>query len=295
MLNVLPIPALDSNYFWLVQPVPGSPLAYIIDPGQAAPVLKALAQHELQLAGIIITHRHHDHIGGVEELVQCFDVPVYGPHSRAIPQISHHVSHGDTLNLPDFALEVIAVPGHTLDHHAYIHRPDSSASALNSPTLNSPILNNPALSSPGLNSPALLFCGDTLFAGGCGRLFDGSADQLHDSLMALATLPDDTLVYCAHEYTLDNLRFAQTVEPDNHDLVERFHAVKSQRQRGEMTLPTTIGMEKRTNPFLRVHMQSVRQAAEEFCGHDLGCGREVFAIVRGWKDRFRPILDDNFD
>ena len=269
MLNVHPVPALESNYFWLVHPDSAASTAYIIDPGHAAPVISALAKRKLDLAGIIITHRHHDHIDGIAELVQKFQVPVYGPPSPAIPQITHPLGEGDRLLLPDFALEVIAVPGHTLDHIAYIHR-------------------------PARGEPARLFCGDTLFAGGCGRLFDGSASQLYDSLMRIAALPDDTLVYCAHEYTLDNLRFGAAVEPDNRDLVERLRTVAAQRQRGEITLPTNIGLEHRTNPFLRTHLPSVKLAAEGYCGHSLGSEREIFAMVRIWKDNFRAKLNDNF-
>lgn len=261
MLNVYPIPALDNNYFWLAHPNPVSRIAYIIDPGESAPVINTLAKRKLELAGIIITHRHHDHIGGVAELVQKFKVPVYGPRSPAIPQITHPLAEGDRLLLPDFALDVIAVPGHTLDHIAYIHQPTTG-------------------------EPASLFCGDTLFAGGCGRLFDGTASQLYDSLIRIAALPDDTLIYCAHEYTLDNLRFGAAVEPDNHDLVERLQLVTDQRQRGEITLPTNIGLECRTNPFLRTHLASVKLAAERYCGHSLDSEREIFAMVRKWKDKF---------
>lgn len=261
MLNVHPVPALDSNYFWLVHPNRASRIAYIIDPGEAAPVITALVKHKLELAGIIITHRHHDHIDGIAELVLKFQVPVYGPRSPVIPQITHPLTEGDRLLLPDFVLDVIAVPGHTLDHLAYIHRSTGGG-------------------------PVRLFCGDTLFAGGCGRLFDGSASQLYDSLIRIAALPEDTLVYCAHEYTLDNLRFGAAVEPDNYDLVERLQTVAEQRQLGLITLPTNIGLEQRTNPFLRTHLAEVKRAAEDYCGHTLGSEREIFAMVRKWKDKF---------
>lgn len=261
MLNIQPVPALDSNYFWLVQPDRAVPTAYIIDPGRAAPVIEALTANALKLAAIIITHRHQDHIGGVEELVQRFRIPVYGPRSPWIPQVTHPLADGDCLTLPGFALEVIEVPGHTLDHIAYIHHPTGAG-------------------------PKLLFCGDTLFAGGCGRLSDGSADQLYASLMRIAALEDDTLVYCSHEYTLANLHFGQAVEPDNPAIRARLQIVENQRERGLITLPTNIALEKQTNPFLRVHLAPVKRAAERYCGCKLDSEREIFAVIRGWKDKF---------
>lgn len=270
MLIVHAIPAFDDNYFWLLQPDPDDRSAYIIDPGVAAPVLAALAERHLTLAGIIITHHHHDHIDGVRDLCQINPVPVYGPRSAKIPQVTHYLADGEQLILPTLVLDVLAVPGHTLDHIAYLYQPK----------------NQPGYTPGAQTLPASLFCGDTLFAGGCGRLFDGTASQLFASLMRLAQLDDATLVYCAHEYTLANLKFACVVEPGNTALVERLQTVKAIRREGRMTVPTTIGLEKQTNPYLRVNLMAIKQVAESHSGMTLGTPEEVFTAIRRWKDQF---------
>ncbi|HTF85872.1 MAG TPA: hydroxyacylglutathione hydrolase [Cellvibrio sp.] len=258
MLTVYSIPALESNYFWLLQPVPEEPDAYILDPGDAQPVMDCLHQHQLRLAGIIITHHHWDHTDGIDELLAHFPVPVYGPDSRRIPQVTHNLQDGDTLELPGLRLEVLAVPGHTLDHLAYLHT-DSR--------------------------PAKLFCGDSLFAGGCGRMFEGQPEQMLASLNKLAALPEDTLVYCSHEYTLPNLQFALKVEPDNKALTDRLQTVQQIRQQHLSTLPSTIAIERRTNPFLRCHLPAIKAAAEQHIGSTLTSDASVFAVIRRWKDQ----------
>lgn len=270
MLIVHAIPAFDDNYFWLLQPDPDDRSAYIIDPGAAAPVLAALAERQLLLAGIIITHHHHDHIDGVRDLCQITPVPVYGPRSAKIPQVTHYLTDGEQLRLPSLVLDVLAVPGHTLDHIAYLHQPG----------------NQPGYSRTEQAAPASLFCGDTLFAGGCGRLFDGTASQLFASLMRLAQLDDSTLVYCAHEYTLANLKFACAVEPGNKALVERLQNVTQLRRDGRMTVPTTLGVEKQTNPYLRVHVMTIKRAVEDHAGLALPTPEAVFTAIRRWKDQF---------
>lgn len=257
VLTVYSIPALESNYFWLLQPNPENPAAYILDPGDAEPVLAALSQLCLQLAGIVITHHHWDHTDGIDALLARHKVPVYGPDSARIPQITHPLHEGDTLKLPDLQLDVIAVPGHTLDHIAYVHQSNHSTK---------------------------LFCGDALFAGGCGRMFEGSPAQMWDSLKKLRELPDATEVFCSHEYTQANLEFALKVEPDNHLLQKRLFEVQALRKAQKSTIPSTIEIEKQTNPFLRCQLASIKQAVERHAGHQLNADHEVFAILRAWKD-----------
>lgn len=259
MLTVYPIPALESNYFWLLQPDPAKPDVYILDPGDARPVLEFLQHHQLQLAGIIVTHHHWDHTDGIDDLLARFPVPVHGPASQRIPQVTHTLKDSDTLSLPDLQLEVLAVPGHTLDHLAYVYRDEKG--------------------------PAKLFCGDTLFAGGCGRMFEGQPEQMLGSLNRLAALPDDTLIYCSHEYTLANLQFAANVEPDNADLQARLQQTRQRREQHLITLPSTIGLERKTNPFLRCHLPTVKAAAESYAKDSLATDAAVFAAVRRWKDQ----------
>jgi hydroxyacylglutathione hydrolase len=263
MLTVYAIPAFNDNYFWLLQPDTSN-----------------------QLVGIIITHHHHDHIDGVNELTRRYPVPVYGPRSAKIPQVTHFLTDGDQLRLPSLTLQVLAVPGHTLDHIAYLYRPDQQQDDRPDKQQKAQPDNQAQANGSERAKPASLFCGDTLFAGGCGRLFDGTASQLYDSLMRLAELDDATLVYCAHEYTLANLKFARVVEPGNINLVERLQQVTQMRQQGLMTLPTTIGLEKQTNPYLRVKLMPIKQAAERHSGQSLPTPREVFAAIRIWKDYF---------
>jgi len=257
MLNVLTVPAFQDNYLWLIH---DGEHAVAVDPGDAAPIVAALEQHRLSLVAILLTHHHADHVGGVPALLERFDVPVYGPRRDPIAQVTRALDEGDTVTLPPLKLNlsVLDVPGHTRGHIAYF-----------------------------ASEQRWLFCGDTLFAGGCGRLFEGTPAQMIDSLDKLAVLPDDTRVYCAHEYTLSNLRFALAAEPGNRALQERIEVEKQRRDRGEPTVPSTIATEKATNPFLRFREAAIGdmlRQQQRLAGNDPVA---TFAALREWKNVYR--------
>ena len=258
MLDVSPVRAFSDNYFWLIR-TPGDPGgAAVVDPGDARPVEAALEQHGLKLRAILVTHHHLDHVGGVAELAARHGAEVYGPARERMPCEVQTLDDGDTVRRDDLGLEfsVMAVPGHTLGHIAY-HGHDA------------------------------LFCGDTLFSAGCGRLFEGTPGQMLASLDRIAALPDETRVFCAHEYTLANLRFAAAVEPGSADVLDALAAATALRARDAITLPSTLRTERAINPFLRCREPAVRAAAESRAGRPLGDPVEVFAAVRTWKDGFR--------
>lgn len=255
MIQISALPAFTDNYIWLLQDHRTQRCA-VVDPGDAAPVQAWLAAHPgWVLSDILITHHHHDHVGGVQQLKNATDAKVYGPASENIPARDVALKDNDRINVLDWEFEVYAVPGHTLGHIAFYHH-------------------------------GLLFCGDTLFAAGCGRLFEGTPQQMHTSLTRLAALPEDTLVYCTHEYTLSNLKFAAAVEPGNPDTAERLAKVSAQREAGIMTLPSTLALEKLTNPFLRVEETSVKEKVDERNGTLHEGPTAVFAALRAWKDKF---------
>ncbi|MFB4202190.1 Hydroxyacylglutathione hydrolase [wastewater metagenome] len=258
MTDVFAISAFSDNYIWALTRA-GDDRAVVVDPGDAAPVRRALDERGLTLAGILITHHHPDHTGGVRELVAAAgaDIPVWGPADERIPGRTVALADGDAVTLPGFGItfEVIACPGHTAGHIAYY-------------------------------GDGMLFCGDTLFAGGCGRLFEGTPEQMHASLARFTALPGETRVYCAHEYTQANLTFAAEVEPDNTGLLQRLTAVREARAHDRITLPSTIAEELATNPFLRTDAPTVRKRAATRAGHALADGVAVFAAVRAWKDAF---------
>jgi hydroxyacylglutathione hydrolase len=258
MLEIRPVRVLDDNYAWIVGPHRGS-FAVAVDPGQAAPVAAALARRSQRLAAILLTHHHSDHVSGVLELVAETAVPVYGPRRDAIPTVDHPVGDGDRIEVPDaeLALEVLHVPGHTAGHVAYFGH-------------------------------GLVFTGDTLFGGGCGRLFEGTALELLGSLRRLAALPPSTEVYCGHEYTVANLRFAAEIEPANLALTTRLADATRRVERSEPTLPSTVAEERATNPFLRCTEPEVVAATQRHAGRSLGDEVEVFAALRRWKDGWRP-------
>jgi hydroxyacylglutathione hydrolase len=263
--RILPIPAFQDNYIWLIVDAQQARAA-VVDPGEAAPVLAALASRGLRLAHVLVTHHHADHVGGLRALRDAFpEVMVHGPRNPTIAGIDARLGAGDTVSLDGFdaVFRVHEVPGHTLDHIAF-HAPQI-----------------------GQDPRPVLFCGDTLFAGGCGRLFEGSPQQMMASLAALAALPAETLVYCAHEYTLSNLRFARAAEPDNAELAAREREAITLRDRGIETVPSSIAIERATNPFLRWDSPTVRAQAQARTGDPSLSAVATFAAVRQWKNDFR--------
>ena len=258
MLNVIPIPAFNDNYIWCLTRE-GSPEAVVVDPGDPQPVLDHLAAEGLQLAGIIITHHHFDHTGGLDALLATGQVPIWGPHNPAIPQISQRLADGDTVEILGMDWQILEVPGHTLDHIAYYTE---------------------------ASDPPTLLCGDTLFAGGCGRVFEGNPAMMLASLDKLAALPPATRLYCAHEYTMANLSFAAAVEPDNPSLQERIARDGALRDENRPTVPSVIQVELDTNPFLRCRQPAVMAQMASRDGVNPEVPADVFAAVRRWKDNF---------
>ncbi len=255
-MEIKPVAAFRDNYIWLLIN-PGNDRVAIVDPGDGAPVLRALRELKLRPCAILLTHHHADHMGGVAELLEHFPIPVYGPATEAIPGCGIGLRHGDHIQLDELAanFRILDIPGHTRGHIAY-------------------------------HGQGVMFCGDTLFTAGCGRLFEGTAQQMLMSLDRLAALPDTTLVYCGHEYTQANLRFAATVEPDNADIQARIETCAALRTRDEPTVPALLSLEKKTNPFLRVRVPAVQAAASTHAGEQLSDPVSVFAALRGWKDNF---------
>ncbi|MES9826121.1 MAG: hydroxyacylglutathione hydrolase [Candidatus Thiodiazotropha endolucinida] len=255
MIEITGVDAFDDNYIWMVKN-PASSRAIAVDPGDETPVLAWLQQHDCNLSAILITHHHYDHVGGIAELREAYpEVEVYGPANESIRGVTHPLKEGDRPQIAglDAGFQVLEVPGHTLGHIAYF-------------------------------GEGALFCGDTLFAAGCGRVFSGTFEQLSDSLQRIAALPGDTRLYCAHEYTLANLGFAEWVEPENSDLARRIRREREKRESGIPTVPSLLSEELLTNPFLRTGEQSVVKAVEKASGHLLSTPHEVFTALRKWKD-----------
>ena len=262
-MHLTPLPAFSDNYIWLLHD--GSQ-ALVVDPGQADPVIDALDRLNLQLQSIVVTHHHGDHVGGVEQLRLATGATVYGPARERIPAPYQPLHGGDTPTLLGLLWQVMDVPGHTAGHIAYYCPWVGGDAPLNAP---------------------VLFCGDTLFSAGCGRLFEGTPAQMHASLSALAALPANTLVCAAHEYTLSNLRFAQAVEPDNTDLAAYTAHCEALRAHGTPTLPAQLGNELRINPFLRSSVPAVARAALQFDPSTPSSNPvEVLASLRRWKNQF---------
>ena len=249
------IKAFTDNYIWSIS---NKEHALVVDPGDAKPVLAFLNEHNLSLEVILITHHHYDHTGGIAELVERFpNVQIYGPHNPIITGITHRLSENDTVYIAEFDLsfDILHTPGHTLDHIVYV------------------------------NSD-FMFCGDTLFSGGCGRMFEGTPEVFHASLQKLACLPANTKVYCTHEYTQANLQFALSIEPKNEALVDYNSWVVSQRKAQKITLPSSIAKECAINPFLRCHTTSIKQSVFKNESVNADSDVETFAKLRKLKDNF---------
>jgi hydroxyacylglutathione hydrolase len=253
-MQIIPLPAFRDNYIWLLR---DDRHAVVVDPGDAAPVLDYLASEGLSLAAVLITHFHPDHTAGVGALLACHPAPVYGPRLEAIAGVSHPVGDGDQILCDGLGLQlqVLDVPGHTLGHVAYY-------------------------------APGMLFCGDTLFGAGCGRILGSTPQALYASLQCIAALPGDTHVYCTHEYTLANLAFAAAVEPNNAAVAQRVAACEAQRAAQVATVPFVLSGEFETNPFLRADQPQVHARAEQEAGTPLSSAEAVFAVLRDWKNRF---------
>lgn len=258
-MKLLPLPAFTDNYLWMLH---DADQALVVDPGDPAPVLQALDSLGLKLAGILVTHHHRDHTGGVAALREATDAPVFGPATEDIPGPLTRLRDGDQVDLLGLRFSVFDVPGHTAGHIAYYCE--------------------------NVNGAPLLFCGDTLFSGGCGRLFEGTPAQMLASLDRLAALPDATQVCCTHEYTLSNLKFAIAVEPDNERLLEYRAHCEALRAQDHPTLPSRIDRERAINPFLRAREATVAQAVQAHAPHVVATDPlSVFAALREWKNDFR--------
>ncbi len=252
--NIIAIPALNDNYIWMIVH-PRTQQAMIVDPGEATPVLQVLKEYNINLAAILITHHHWDHTNGIEEIIARHKAPVYAPLKDNVANGDHPIKGGDEVEIPTMELkfQVIDIPGHTVGHVAYQRH-------------------------------QWAFTGDTLFTGGCGRIFEGTPDELYHSLCSLAELPLETHVYCGHEYTAANLRFAELVDPNNLILQKRIIETDRLRSRGLPTVPSTIALELQTNPFLRCHLPEIQAAVGNYCGEPLADTVAVFAALRRWKD-----------
>jgi len=262
-ISITPIKAFSDNYIWAIN---NNNMTTLVDPGDANVCIEFLEKNELSLNTILITHHHSDHTGGITKLVDyCqqkqWPLSVYGPANENIPHCDVKLIENDAVILDEFGIDfcIIDLPGHTAGHIAYFAKS---------------------------HSIPILFCGDTLFSGGCGRLFEGSPKQMLNSLTKLADLPENTQVYCTHEYTQANLAFALTVEPNNQDLINYNNKVSKLRSKGHPTIPSTIQLEKQINPFLRCHKQSIQASAQQFKTDTNATPLDTFTSIRRWKDQF---------
>tara|TARA_B100001540_G_scaffold312668_1_gene334199 strand:+ start:97 stop:867 length:771 start_codon:yes stop_codon:yes gene_type:complete len=256
MFEVSAIKAFSDNYIWTL--IKDGEVT-VVDPGDPKPVKNYLNEKGLNLKNILITHHHFDHTGGIEELTDIYGCEVYGPDGGHIKGIGVKIQDNQEFTIMDVTFKAFATPGHTLDHLSYYVEDDSDP---------------------------LLFCGDTLFSGGCGRLFEGSPKQMHNSLSRLAELPGKTKVFCTHEYTESNLRFAIAVEPNNRHIKDKIEEVQELRRKDLETLPSTISEELNINPFLRCNQNDVINSAEYYCKTQLSESHEVLGAIREWKDNF---------
>jgi len=258
MIKIHPIPAFNDNYIWIIH---NQHQAVVVDPGDALPVLRYLDDNNLQLVTILITHHHNDHVGGNAALLEKFSVPVYGPGNESIATLTHRISEGAEIQINELSLSlrVLDTPGHTAGHIVYYGT---------------------------INENSVLFCGDTLFVCGCGRIFEGTALQMYASLQKLMSLPDTTQVYSTHEYTLGNINFSRTVDPNNTSLENLEIKMKELRHRGIPTLPSSIATEKANNPFLRCDQPEIISSVSNHVDQALSEPVEVFAALRQWKNTF---------
>ena len=254
MVKIESIEAYTDNYIWLVTTNEGS---IVIDPGESSNIINLVHKNQLDLKAILVTHHHFDHTGGIEEIISHCPVDVFGPFNN-IQTIRKKLKGGDRLNVIGIEFEIIEIPGHTLDHIAFYSEN---------------------------NGRPILFCGDTLFAAGCGRVFEGTYEQMFESLIKLKNLPTNTNIYCGHEYTLSNLRFAKEVEPFNKDILSRYNKVLKLREKGTPSVPSTLSNELKTNPFLRCDNKEVQEnISSKF--KITKENKEIFKALRSWKDNF---------
>lgn len=257
MLHIHPVPAFRDNYIWVIH---NQSDAVAVDPGTASPVIEFLEHNQLQLNAILITHHHSDHTGGIAELHRWCDVPVYGPAAEAIAAVTHPLHEHDRVSLPALPLNlaVIDIAGHTRGHIAYY----------------------------GTHPFNMVFCGDTLFACGCGRVFEGTPQQMYQSLQKLSRLPDDMLIFCAHEYTLGNVAFAREIDPGNTELIKFETKARQLRRQNLPTVPTTLELERAINPFLRCEQPQIIASAQRYSNKLFNDPVSIFAALREWKNNF---------
>ncbi|MDP2431176.1 MAG: hydroxyacylglutathione hydrolase [Pseudomonadota bacterium] len=296
-MKVTAIPAFRDNYVWAIH---DDHSAILVDPGEAAPILAWLERWQRHPVAILVTHHHADHVGGIREITARYAIPVYGPGNETIPGRTHPLLGGETVQINELGLafQVLATPGHTLGHLCYFQSRASDSRRSPLPLgeglgLREPFMAEHETFMNGGGQPAMngyghgaLFCGDTLFSCGCGRLFEGTPAQMHASLSRIKALPAETLVYCAHEYTLENLDFALAVEPNNPALQTRLAEVRGLRGQGIPSLPVSLSTEIATNPFLRFDEPSVIVAAAQHAEHPVQPGLEAFTTVRAWRDGY---------
>ena len=254
MLSVEPIKAFEDNYIWLVTTNEGS---IVVDPGESSKIIKLIDENKINLKGIFVTHHHYDHTDGLKDLSRKLNIDIYGPNNN-INEINKRVKNSDHISILGIDFEIIEVPGHTLDHIAFYSFNDGEP---------------------------ILFCGDTLFAGGCGRIFEGTYEQMFESLNKLSSLPKNTKIYCGHEYTLSNLKFAIEADSSNKDLIKEYEQIKRLRNIDCPSLPSKLDRELKVNPFLRYDNYSIKNKIKKEFGIS-GNGLDIFTALRKWKDSF---------
>lgn len=261
-MKITPIPALESNYIWAIQSQTQPQRCYLVDPGEAEPALNYLEQNALTLDGILITHRHYDHVNGIDDIIRRYPCPVFGPKSSELPQVTNTLTENEYFYLFERRVNVLAAPGHTEEHIAFVVEGDEK-------------------------TPPMAFVGDALFAGGCGnRLLEASI--MYNSLQKIAALSPNTLIYCGHEYTYNNLRFALSVEPNNIDLQARLESVKKLQEMKQVTIPSFLEVELLTNPYLRCTQHALQELAKQDLSQESVTPVETFSCIRKRKDMWKP-------